>query len=160
MEKILLELLKVKLPNVDSEAVLELCNVCPDPVVAVETITGLYKEPAINEEPHQRFVDHYDDYENIEVLNYDKWDNTVKIQYNVHEHEYIFMHNDDTYEPTWEEKDNYEPQTWQWSSTKLAKDGELEKDYKIVKILGPISKEIKTKSVNLNYWNIGDSSIK
>ena len=40
MEKILLELLKVKLPNVDSEAVLELCNVCPDPVVAVETITG------------------------------------------------------------------------------------------------------------------------
>jgi hypothetical protein len=81
MSKVIKALLEAKFQNVNTDSLLEIISVTPNPEVATELLCGLYEEPEIGEVCDE-FVKYNSDQVNIKFVSYDKWNDEVKYSYN------------------------------------------------------------------------------
>jgi hypothetical protein len=81
MNNLIKTLLELKFPTIDSNNLLEVINATTNPLVAAETMCGIYQEPEIK---HLKCTDRYSPKRILIFEQYDKWTSKVHYKYQQH----------------------------------------------------------------------------
>lgn len=82
MDKIIKALLQYKFEGIEIDALLEIINATPNPVVATELLCGVYEEPEISPNPGDDWFKNNTNECCVEFVSYDKFTGDVTYTYN------------------------------------------------------------------------------
>lgn len=84
MNNIIKELLRMRYPELNVEAVMEVIGATPNATVATEILCGIYQEPVVPEHPGMHFTKRNPEYKNVTAKSYNKFEGRVVYSYERH----------------------------------------------------------------------------
>ena len=90
MIKIIAALLKKTYPSIDTESIMEIVMMTPNPQLATEKLCGIYEAPSVPMSPGKYWVNRYSNRMEMALNSYDEWHDTVSYSYTAYKQEYIY----------------------------------------------------------------------